>query len=194
MTKSKIKSLIAIAHISYAGMLFSFRKYEAIENILNNGLKIAQAGKRAGDDTCQALIIQFYNFKASNYQLNKKNKEAVEWFCKSAEAAIELNQALPAITAYRQASFIAKKLDANKFYDVIERGYNIGKELPKEQLSLSEYPFLSFEFFNFLRQKGDIEKSKEVDSKMTEIFGLNWKEETQKQLINSKKPSLNLAQ
>lgn len=179
MTRSKIKSLMATAHIVYAGLLFNFRKYDAIDALLDNGLKIAEAGKKGADVTCQALIGQFYSFKASNYQLNKKNNEAVEWFCRSAQASVEFGQVLPAITAYRHAASLAKKYATAKYLQILESGYNAGKGLSKEELSCSEYSSLGFDYYNFLSQNTNFEKREEIDGKMKQLFGENWKKNFQ---------------
>ncbi len=182
MTKSKVKSLMATAHIVYAGMLFNFKKYDQIENVLANGLQIAESGKKAGDATCQALITQFYSFRASNYQLNKKNKEAIKWFCISAEASIEVNQSLPAISAYRQAANLAKKYDSQNYPRILELGYDAGRDLTKEQTSFSDYSFLGFDYYNYLNQNQHFEISTEVDHNMKELFGIMWKEDVKKSL------------
>jgi hypothetical protein len=192
MALSKVKSLMATAHITFAGMLFSFKQYDSIESLLNNGLKIAEAGKKAGDITCQALIMQFYSFKASNYQLNKKNKEAVEWFFKSGESAMETNLVIPAITAYRQAAYLSKKHDAQKYPQILKRGYEAGEGLIEEQLSISGYTFICFDYCDYLNQNQQFEKSNEIDKRMKEIAGINWKEEAGEKVMNFTKATASL--
>ncbi len=192
MALSKVKSLMATAYISFAGMLFSFKQYDTIELLLNNGLKIAEAGKQSGDATCQALIMQFYSFKASNYQLNKKSKEAVEWFFKSGESAMETNLVIPAITAYRQAAYLSKKYDTQKYPQILKRGYEAGEGLNEEQLSVSGYTFICFDYYGYLYQNQQFEKSDEIDKRMKEIAGINWKEEAEEKVMSFTKTTASL--
>lgn len=177
MARSKIRSLMATAHIVYAGMLFHFKKYEVIEGILKAGLRIADAGKAQGDATCQALITQFYSFMAANYQLQKRYKEAIDWFCKSAEHSLETKQTLPAISAYRQASFIEKKHDSYRYAQILAKGYVAGEELKKEELTHTDYGFVCLDYYEHLYHNRENEKSNSVDERMKRIFGENWKQE-----------------
>lgn len=182
MTRSKVKSLMATAHIAYAGMLFSFKKFDDISLLLDKGVYIAEAGKKANDITCKSLLGQFYNFKASNCQLRKENKEAVDWFCKSAETSIELGQILPAISAYKNAGFLAKRHSVAKYPQILEQSFIAGKSLTKEELSVSEYSSFVLEYYNFLYQNSRYEEAEEVDLKMKQVIGDNWKSDFQEKV------------
>lgn len=182
MKASKIRSLLATACIAYAGMLFHFRKYELIEELLNDGLRVAELGRQAEDQACLPLIPQFYSFKAANYQLSKKNKEAITCFLKSAELALQNEQVLPAITSYRQAAFLAKKHQPEIYPSILKKGFNAGEKGDAQQLMFSEYGFLSFEYYTYLHFEGQDIQKEEVDEKMKAVFGENWKNQVEEQL------------
>lgn len=183
MKSSKIRSLLATACIAYAGILFHFRKYELIEELLNEGLRVAELGQRAEDPACIPLIQQFYSFKGANYQLNKKNNAAITCFLKSAELALQNTQVLPAITSFRQAAFLAKKHQPEMYPSILKKGFDAGENVEAEQLMFSEYGFLSFEYYTYLHFEGHDHQKEEVDEKMKAILGENWKSRVEEQLV-----------
>jgi tetratricopeptide (TPR) repeat protein len=182
MTKSKIKSLMASAYIAFAGMLFNFKEYAEIERLLQKGLKIAQAGSASGDVACNALVIQFYSFIASNYQLNKKYKLSIEWFCKKAEVSIKSKLFPFAISAYRQAASIAEKHDFYQYQNILTKGFSVGESLGKEELIYTDYAFVGLDYFQFVERKGEMDICTRIDNKMKEVFGKAWKEDTKDKL------------
>lgn len=188
MTKSKIKSLMASAYIAFAGMLFSFKEYAEIEKLLQKGLKIAQAGSASGDVACNALVIQFYSFLGSTYQLSKKYNLAIEWFCKKAEVSSESKLFPFAISAYRQAASIAEKHDSYHYGNILAKGFVVGEYLSKEELIYTDYAFIGLDFFRFAERKGERDSCTRIDNKMKEVFGDTWKEETEEKInaVNKK--------
>lgn len=190
MTGSKIKSLMASAYIVYAGMLFNFKKYERIDTLLHKGLGIAEAGRDNGDPACQPLIMQFHGYIASNYQLTKKYRAAIQWFCKQAETAIETGLRLPAITAFRQAAYLAKRYDLAQYREILERNFLTGKGLTKEELEYSDFCFTGLEYYNLLYENREIDTAVAVDMTMTDVYGKDWKiQTTEKSRLFQKKSS-----
>ena len=176
MIRSKNKSLMATAHLAYAGMLFHFRKYDSIDDLLNKGLDIALAGQYGGDVSCASLISQFYNFKAAAFHLNKKHKEAIAWYVKSAELSESQHQPISAVAAYRQAALLAQKAAPPEYKKILLAGFAVGKLLSTEELPLSEYALLCLAYHQLLKLEGAHASSDELDTETGKIFGANWKE------------------
>jgi len=184
MTGSKIKSLMATAYLIYGSMLFNFKIYEEIEKILQKGLKIAEAGSASGDSACKNLIPLFYGYIASNYQLSKRNRLAIEWFCK--QASLHEQNAFPvqAITAYWQAAYLAKEHEALKYESILVSAYNLGSNLKKEEAEFSQYCYIGLDYYHLLISKGKIDLSEEVNIRLSDVYGKDWKEST-KQKVKS---------
>ena len=185
MARSKQRSLMATAHLVYAGMLFNFKDHFNIENILKSGLRIAEAGKSTGDQTCQSLIPQYYSFMASNFQLSKKFSEAINWFCKSAECSLTMKQAFPAISSYRQASFLAQRHESYRLESILASGYNAGADLKLEEIKKTDYGFLCVDYYEHLYHNRKEEKAEEVDLRMKTMFGNAWKESIRDSALNN---------
>lgn len=189
MTRSKIKSLMATAYIIYAAMLFHFKKHPEIEMLLQKGLKITRAGISSGDNACKPLEMQFFGFMAANYQLNKKNKEAVEWYCKQAELSIKSSLPMPAINAYWQASNVAKKNDPFRYTQILEHAYKAGEDLGKEELEYSQYCTMTFDYYNLLLNSSTQGAALQIDTRMNRDFGSDWKEKAQQKIRSLQKNS-----
>ncbi len=178
MTASKIRSLMSTAYIVYGGLLLHFKKYDEIEVLLHKGLKIAEAGKEAGDEACQPLILQYYGFIASNYQLGKKEKQAMGWFFRQAQLSAESGLPLPAITAYRQAAWLARRNDPVLYKKILVEGWSTGQQLNRDELSISDFCFIGLEYYEYLYDRRETEAYEEIDQKMTAIYGADWERKT----------------
>lgn len=182
MTRTKNKLLMSTAYIMYAGMLFNFKKHDEIERILQKGLKVAQAGKSAGDAGCYSLVSQYCGYLASNYQLCKNYKLAVEWYCRQAQYLIDNSLMAPAMVTYKQASNIAKDHVSDQYKQLLHKGFLAGENLKKEELAGVDYNSMCLDYCHLLQQSSETDMHQRVENKMNTIFGQNWKEETKQQL------------
>lgn len=148
MARSKIRPLMAAAYIIYGGMLFQFREYDQIEDLLRRGLAIA--GASADDITCRSLVPQFEGYMAANFQLKKDNRLAAEWFCRQARSLAELGLPAPAISAYRNAAVLTKNSDTALYRDILQKGFELGDRLKEEEVAYTEFPALATDYHNTL--------------------------------------------
>ena len=177
MSRAKDCILLATAHITYAGMLFNFREYALIQEILTKGLAVTHRGAKEGDPSCQGLLIQYYNFQASNYHLSKQYKQAVHFYCKSAETAIEIKQFMQAVNGYRLAADVSKSHDTRNIESILEKSFPLKDNLSKEELHLSGFMSLMWDYCQFLEKKGKTQIREEVYESMRDLCGEDWEKE-----------------
>jgi hypothetical protein len=178
--RSGKKGFFASAHIIYAGMLFSFKKYEEITYLLEGGLRLAQLGLQEGDETCKVLIIQFYAYKAACKQHEGKDTEAADLFVRQGELSIQYGFAIQALTAWWQAYSIYHKKDEKAYTALLEQTYKHGTTFTVEELSSSNIGYIAFDYYEYLQNLKQTEKCKEVDAFMNTIEGEHWKEKVEK--------------
>jgi hypothetical protein len=178
--RSGKKGFFASAHIIYAGMMFSFKKYEEIGYLLEGGLRLAQLGLTEGDETCKALLIQFYAYKAACKQHEGKDTEAADLFVRQGELAIQYGFGIQALTAWWQAYSIYHKKDEKAYTALLEQTYIHGTTFSVEELSSSNIGYIAFDYHDYLQNLGQKEKCKEVDAFMNIIEGENWKEKVER--------------
>lgn len=178
--KSGLKSMYASAHIVYAGMLFTFRKFDKIDTLLNTGLRIATLGLKSDKVACQPLIIQFHGYIAASKQLQKKTKEAIIAFEKQGDVASEYQLPAMALTPYWQAYTLSKKAEPFRFEELLHKAYGVRKSMQQEELSNSSFAVIAYDYIKWLESKQELEKARETDKDFKEIFGDDWKEEVNK--------------
>lgn len=190
--RSGIKSLYATAHIVYAGMLFSFKEFELIDDLLQKGLAISKQGLKMGDDACKPILIQFYGFQASSKQLQKKKEDAANLFCKQADTALEHGFAQQPLTAWWMASSVIKKKDKQQYKEIVTKAYNFGNKQEKETLQSSCMGFIASDYYTLLDNDDLKEECIKVDDFMKEIDGDDWRDEieTRKKEMEKRKLSL----
>ncbi len=192
--RSGQKSTYATAHTIYAGMLFGFKEYEQIDNLLIKGLAIAKQGLQMGEDTCKPIIIQSYGFMASSKQMQKKKEKAAKLFCKQADTAKEYGFSEMALNAWWLAASVIKKKDKTHYNAIIEEAYKHGATLDKEKLKATAMPFLASDYYSLLEKRSKYKACKEVDTLMKEIEGEKWREgiiAKQKEMSKNNIPILN---
>lgn len=172
--KTGIKSAYATAHVIYAGMLFNFKDYEAIENLLQKGLAIGKQGLAGGDETCKPIIIQTYGYQASCQQLQKKKEKAADLFCKQAEEAVEYQLDPIALSAWWLAYSAIKKKDKHRYNSLVEKAYNHGETIAPELLKATCMRFIAADFYAISEGNGDIDKRISINAFMIQVEGENW--------------------
>ena len=148
--RSGLKSFFATAHVVYAGMLFEFKEYEIIQELLQKALTLAKQGLKAGDDTCKAILIQIYGFQASAKQLEKKLEDAAMLFCKQADTALEHGYPQQPLMAWWLAYNAIKKKDKEQYNTIVEKAYQYGCEQEVETLKATCMTFIAADYYNIL--------------------------------------------
>lgn len=175
MRKAREKVLLATAHIAYAGMLFHFKAHRQIQDLLRQGLSITQNRAKEGDTTCQALVLQYYNFLGSSQQLSKKYLPAINSYRKGAEAAIEAGQYMQAVNSFRLAIDLAKKYQAEAVPELLEKAFSLKDQLNEGEIKLSGFLMLAKTYCDWHKYKGEPQKAVEADNNMTSLFGSSWR-------------------
>ena len=174
--KSGVKSAFSSAHIIYAGMLFNFKKFIEIDTLLHKGLNIAKKGLELNDQACKPLIIQYYGYIAASLQLQNKLKEAIIAYAKQGDIAVEHNVNMMALMPYQQAYTLAKKHLPEQFPLLLQRAFETGTELSKEEQQSSNLQGIAYDYMQLLEEGNQIKKTSDVNTMMAEIFGIDWKE------------------
>lgn len=189
MRKAREKVLLATAHIAYAGMLFQFKAHQQIQDLLRQGLGITQAGAKEGDSTCQALLVQYYNFLGSSQHLSKQYQPAIMSYEKGAESATEAEQFLQAVNSLRLAVDLAKRHQAESYPELLEKAYSINEKLNTDEIKLSGFLVLAKDYCDWHRFKGDQYKAEKADHTMNLHFGSSWRRLAEDQVFEEFQPN-----
>lgn len=190
--RSGLKSFFATAHIVYAGMLFEFKEFEIIQELLLKALTLAKQGLKAGDDNCKPILIQVYGFQASAKQLEKKPEDAATLFCKQADTALEYGYPQQPLTAWWLAYNAIKKKDKEQYKSIVEKAYEFGSQQEVDTLQSTCMTFIAADYYNILDKQNDKEQCKEIDTFMITVDGEDWRDqvETKRKEMEKRKLSL----
>lgn len=178
--RSGKKGFFATAHLIYAGMLFSFKKYEEILHLLETSSRLAQLGLSEGDDTCKVTIIQSYAYKAACKQQNGNDLEAADLYVRQGELAIQYGFGIQALTPWWQAYNLYQKKDQKAYTALLEQAYTHGISFTPEELMHSCIGYIAFDYHDYLMNLKQTEKCKDIDAFMKNLEGENWKEKVEK--------------
>lgn len=190
--RSGLKSMFASAHIVYAGMLFNFKEFDLIDELLQKGTTLAKQGLEAGDELCKPILIQSYGFQASSKQLQKKKEDAANLFCQQADTALEHGFPQQPLMAWWMAYNAIKKKDKDQYKEIVTKAYGFGSEQEKELLKSSCMPFIAADFYNINEDNREQEKCREIDEFMIELEGKNWREDLELRRKEMEKKRLSL--
>lgn len=190
--KSGSKSAYATAHVVYAGMLFNFKEYEDIQDLLQKGLAIAKQGLSAGEENCKPIIIQGFGFQASCKQLQKEKVTATDLFCLQAETAIDFGFGPQALSAWWLGYNAIKKRDLERYKEIINTAYTYGITLEPEILKSTCMANIAADQYNVLEQEGNKEKCNAIHEFMKNVEGLNWRELVEERRKEMEKKSLSI--
>jgi hypothetical protein len=175
--QSGLKSMFASAHLVYAGMLFTFKKFDKIDTLLVKGLHIAQQGIKLNDNSCKPLIIQFYGYMAASKQLQKNMNEAIKYYEKQGETAVAYQLPAMALMPYQQAYTLSGKKVQHLYDELLKKAYSTGIALQKEELTSSNFASIALDFYTWQKDHQQHSEAAETDKKLNEIFGADWKEQ-----------------
>ena len=180
--QSGLKSMFASAHLVYAGMLFTFKKFDKIDGLLLKGLHITQQGIKLNDSACKPLIIQFYGYIAASKQLQKNMTEAIKMFEKQGDTAVAHQLPAMALTPYQQAYTLSGKKMQHLYDDLLKKAYSTGLSLKKEELANSSFNSIALDYYTWQKDRQQHSEAAETDNKLKEIFGADWKEKARQTL------------
>lgn len=190
--RSGLKSLYASAHIVYAGMLFNFKQFDKIDMLLTQGLSIARKGLQLEGAACKPLLIQYYGYIAASKQLQKKITEAIAAFEKQGDVAMEYQLPGMALTPYRQAYTLSKKSLPERYDELIQKAFSLGRSMPTEEQLNSSFAGIAYDFFRWNEGRQKWEEAQRIDNELKEIFGNDWKEQAKNSAtpysLNARKP------
>ena len=190
--KTGLKNMLSTAHLVFASMLFSFKAFEKVDDLLAQGLSMAKKGLAAGDETCQNLVIQHYGYQASSNQFQKKYDLACNLFCKQAECYLEISLPQQAITAWWMAGNTIKKRDSERFKTIVTMAFTEAKKHDKETLKLTTIGFIADDYYKVLYDKKQLEQCEEVDRFMIPIEGEHWRSSIKEQRKTLERKRLSL--
>ena len=190
--KTGSKAAFASAHTIYAGMLFSFKQFDKIDELLNAGLRIAKHGLQINDKNCETIIIQNYGFRASSLQFQKEEEKACELFCKQAELAIEYNIGVQALSAWWLAYQVIKKKDSDKYKSIINKAYDHGTTLDTDILKVSCFNHIAADYYLISEKNKKYDQCESIDGFMTKVEGIHWRENVEGQRKEMQKKKLSI--
>ncbi|WP_299315740.1 hypothetical protein [uncultured Aquimarina sp.] len=190
--KSGSKSAFATAHVIYAGMLFNFKEYKIIEELLQKGLAIAKQGLSGGDETCKPIIIQNYGYQASCKQLQKQKDKAADLFCKQADISIEYGFGPQALTAWWLGYNVIKKRDQKRYTDIVSKAYQFGVSLVPEMIKSTCLAYIAADYYNIVEKNREMNECDSIDIFMKEIEGEEWRSTVEAHRKEMKKKSLSI--
>jgi hypothetical protein len=172
----------ASAHIVYSGFLFGFKENDKIHQLLDNGINICE--QLLTDDTkkiaASGLLAQFFSYKASYFNIQKKYSDSILYFEKQADILIEYDQKPSSIGAFQNALLVASKHKNSKIEEIATRGFNIAYPLPDDLLRTSGFPIIVFYYLKYCSEKN--EKIKEIETRMDYLYTDQWKKYAKKHL------------
>ncbi|PSL46638.1 hypothetical protein CLV51_103619 [Chitinophaga niastensis] len=171
------KGLFATAHISYAGMLFNFKREPQIPLLLEKGSRIAKQGMLQGDPACLPLVIQFYGYQGAYAQLRKRFTEAIDWYIQQATLAQQHKFLPQAMNAWYQAAELCRRKDSSRYYTVLEQAWESGKQMTDDEITASVYSYLVRDYHDYAYTNKLSNVVQQIEETMGRIFGKNWKEE-----------------
>jgi hypothetical protein len=174
--QSGLKSMFASAHLVYAGMLFTFKKFDKIDSLLVKGLHLAEQGLKLNDPSCKPLVIQFYGYMAASKQLQKNIPEAIKFYEQQGDTAVSYQLAVMSLTPYQQAYTLSGKKVSHLYDDLLKKAFNTGISLQKEELANSSFNTIAFDYFTWQQDHQQHTEAAITDKKLKEIFGEDWKE------------------
>lgn len=172
--KTGDKSLLATAYITYAGMLFSFKDHILINELLDTGMRLCKQEIAGGNETLKPLLLQYYTYKGSDCQIQRERKEALDWFMKAGDEAVEFGFTAQAVSAYYKAWIFAdyKNWQPEKL-QACEQAMKLTGRLSDEEIQASEYPFMAYDYWQ--QKQYDIDSMvREVEIKMVTAYGDDW--------------------
>lgn len=190
--KSGEKSLFITAHLVFAGMLFNFKEFERIEQLLNNALRLTHMALKAEDDSCRPLLVQAYGLQASLKQLQKKKEEASDLFCKQADSAIEFGFSQQPLSSWWMAYSAVKKSDKDRYKELVERAYNYGTERQEDELKGTCMTFVAADYYSIMEKENQPQVCERIDAFMKPIEGDDWRDEVEGRRKEMEKRKLSL--
>lgn len=178
--RSGNKGLFATAHIMYAGILFHFKREPQLPQLLERGLRIAKQGVQLNDPACLPLVVQFLGYQAAYAQIRRRFSEAIPLFIQQAEFAEANKLQTASLNAWYQAAELCRRKDSGRYYDVLEKGYKAGLELSDDEISASIYIYIVRDYYDYAFTKKLSTITEEIDTRMTRLFGPDWKTEVDK--------------
>ena len=172
--KSGDKTLLATAYIAYAGMLFSFRDHPAIEHLLDTGIRLCRQEITSGNESMKPLLLQYYTYKGADYQVQKERKDALQWFMKAGDEAIQFGYIAQAVSAYYKAYvFAVYKNFREASLEACHSALQLTDRLTVEEIQSSEYPFMAYDLVQQQRPQ-DASLITTVEAKMIAAYDHDW--------------------
>lgn len=169
-------SFWASAHLIYAGFLFGFKDDKRIFQLLDNGIEIGH--QQIDDKSLLGVTLQLYAYKAAYYSIIDNKLEAITWFLKQARLAIEYNEQLIAVSAYKSTMLLLDQIkDIEELENIAPEAYKACVTIESEILKTTEFAYLGKHHIDILRNNKEEQTEKEiqeVDIYMRELFGSGW--------------------
>lgn len=174
--KSRDELLLATAYLSYGGMLFQFKAHEKITGLLDAGLLVCRRGISRQEEAMRSLLLQYYAYKGSHFQLRRQRKEALDWFMQMATEAEGFGYWSQALSAYYKVFVFARYKHFDEEKDLAaRRAMELTERLSDDEVVAGEYPFLAKAFMVGDRLE-DAARRQLVGEKMVAVFGPEWRE------------------
>jgi len=173
------RQLLATAYITYAGMLFNFRVFQSVNELLDKGMEICKRAISAGDVPSKPLLLQFFGFKAAAYQHQGETSEAYNWFVKQGRSAQDFLLFVQGISAFHKAFLLAKyKKMPKEQVMALQMALLNTSQLSDDDLINSEYAYVAYEYdqLSLAGNQDVVENLLALSNKrMTESYGADWR-------------------
>lgn len=178
--RSGSKGLYASAHIVYAGMLFNFKRFDKIDALLANGLKLATHGLKTADPSCKPLLIQFHGYIAASKQLQKRIPPAIDAFEKQGDLATQYGLPGMALTPYQQAYTLSQKHLPQRYEGLLQKAFAAGQLLQPEEQTHSAFAAIAYDFMKWQESRQRWDEAERIDGDLKKLFGADWQAQAKK--------------
>src|SRR5579859_5337445 len=137
--------------------------------------KVCKKGIAGGDSNMRPLLLQYYAYKGSHCQIRKQRREALDWFLRMGDEAVQFGYFSQAVSAYYKAFIFARYKHFELEMDrAVLAAMHLSEKLSSDEIRSSEYPFLALEFIRNERYRPVSVLKEAVNGIMQEIYGTDW--------------------
>jgi hypothetical protein len=166
--------MMATAFIVHAGYLFSFRKLDRMEQLLQQGMKYVHKGLALKDPACPPLEVQYYGYYYLVAYHSKQWSKALHYLQQQGTAALIHQLQVQAVGAYTRAAELAAQHSKAQYLPLLQKAYTTGIGLPKSERPFSELIFCAAKLYRHYQSAGYRAQAHSIDKEMAALYGKDW--------------------
>lgn len=184
--KTGLESIVSTVYLAYGSGFYQLKKFKEALRLYEAAEEHAIAGLDNDDIAIPAVLLQCYNFQAATYLYTKKYEEALEYFLKTSEEALNQKNFAMYMESQRQASVMSEKMhDPEKAYSLIEETYELCKPHDKLNLKFTSMLLICLRYNDFAHDHKNKPLVDDIEEFATGIWGDQWKDISQKEVYEN---------